>query len=321
MHRIFRKALDTAGGEQRSIIVVIIDIRSFSPFSLQQDSFDIAMFLKTVYLNIIDSYFDFASFYKSTGDGLLLTIPFNATNLKEVAQKTTVNCIACHREFRNICKGDPMIHFPTPDKIGIGVARGSACCLVSESKGRKIIDYSGRLLNLTSRLTALARPSGIVIDQSLDMDLLDKNTRKKFAEQSVYLDGIAEETPMTIYFTKEFTEIPQRNRRPIAEKRWKHKIEVIPLRDIAKFPEFMHELGSKPTSAQDIEVLLTFPKVTKGKRDKKYVAGHYFNDFRYTLTAGKPVVFLNYEKLFKLLEKHHVKQNMNVSIDIAYVEK
>jgi class 3 adenylate cyclase len=217
MHKIFRKLLDDATGVQHSIIAVIIDIRNFSPFSLKQDSFDIAMFLKRVYANIIDSYFDFASFYKSTGDGLLLTIPFSPSNIEEVAQKTIENCIACHRGFGNICSGDPMIHFPIPDKIGIGVARGSACCLIS---GKKTIDYSGRLLNLTSRLTDLAKPSGIVIDQSLGINLLDENTRNNFKEQDVYLDGIAEDTPITVYFTKKFTKIPERNSRPIAEKRW-----------------------------------------------------------------------------------------------------
>lgn len=318
MHKIFRKALDTASGEQRSIIAVSIDIRNFSPFSLKQDSFDIAMFLKRVYVNIIDSYFNFASFYKSTGDGLLLTIPFSANNIEEVAQKTIVNCIACHREFRNICSGDPMIHFSIPDKIGIGVAKGSACCLTS---GKKIIDYSGRLLNLTSRLTDLAKPSGIVIDQSLGIDLLDKNTRNNFKEQDVYLDGIAQDTPITVYFTKKFTEIPERNRRPIEEKRWRHKKDVRLLRDIIKFSLFRLHLESKPTSAKDIEVTITHPKMIRGKREKGYEAYFKFTDFEYKLEAGEPFVVFDFQKLRERLEKNQVRKNMNVHIDIAYVEK
>lgn len=318
MHRIFRQALDTAAGEQRSIIAVIIDIRDFSPFSLKQDSFDIAMFLKRVYVSIIDSYFNFASFYKSTGDGLLLTIPFSPSNIKEAAQKTIENCIACHREFGNICSGDPMIHFPIPDKIGIGVARGSACCLTS---GKKIIDYSGRLLNLTSRLTNLAKPSGIVIDQSLGINLLDENTKNNFKEQGVYLDGIAEDTPITVYFTKKFTKIPERNMRPIAEKRWKHKQDVRPFRDITKFRLFRYPLESEPTSANDIEVTITYPQMIKGKRQKGYETFFKFTDFKYELEADKPVVVLDLQKLRKQLEEDQVKQNMNVHIDIAYTGK
>jgi len=321
MHKIFRKALDDATGEERSIIAVIIDIRDFSPFSKNHDSYDIAIFLKRVYMNIIDLYFNFASFYKSTGDGLLLTIPLSPSNLGEMVQKTIVNCIACHREFGNICSGDRMIHFTVPDKIGIGVARGSACCLVSGSKKRKIIDYSGRLLNLTSRLTALAKPSGIVIDQGLGIDLLDGKTRKKFKEQDVYLDGIAEETPITVYFTKKFTKISERNKRPIAEERWRHKRDVKPLRDIIKSRRFGYYLESKPTSADDIEVRITYPKMRSGKHVKGYASVFRFEDFQYKLVTGNPVVILDFQKLRERLEKKQVRKNMNVYIDIAYVEK
>lgn len=321
MHRVFRKSLDTASGEQRSIITVIIDIRDFSPFSLKQDSFDIAMFLKRVYINIIDSYFDFASFYKSTGDGLLLTIPFSANDLQEVAQKTIANCMACRRSFATICGDDPMITFPIPERIGIGVARGSACCLVAGSKRRKIIDYSGRLLNLTSRLTALARPSGIVIDQSLGMDLLDEDTRKKFKKQDVYLDGIAEDLPITVYVTKRFTNIPERNRRPIKQKRWKHRRDTRVLRDLAKFHMFRYPLESEPTSAKDIQIQVSHPQMRKGKPVKGYTSFFTFTDFRYVLESGKPIVRLDFRKLRKRIEVDKVRRNMNINIDIAYPEK
>lgn len=174
MHRIFRKALDAARGDSQFIIAVIIDIRGFSAFSQNCESPDIAMFLKRVYMKMTDSYFNFASFYKSTGDGLLLTIPFEESNLQEMSQRTVESCIACHSEFGHICNNDPMIRFKVPDRIGIGIARGTACCLIS---GETVIDYSGRLLNLTSRLTDLARPSGIILDLSFGIDLLDENTR------------------------------------------------------------------------------------------------------------------------------------------------
>ena len=319
MHKIFRKALDTAIGDTHSIIAVIIDIRDFSPFSLEHDSYEIAMFLKRVYINIIDTYFNFASFYKSTGDGLLLTIPFDASNPKEVTQKTITNCIDCHRDFANICSGDHLINFKVPNQIGIGVARGAACCLIS---GKRIIDYSGRLINLTARLTALARSSGIVIDQSLGISLLDENTRKNFKREYVYLDGIAEATPITVYRTKKFTNIPKRNKQSIAERRWKHRRDTRKLRDIAKFVEFRHDLQSEPTSAKDIEITIALPKITEGKLEAGYVVYlDRFPDFKYKLEAGKPVVWLNFKKLCEKARRYHVKENMDIYIDIAYVER
>ena len=318
MHKLFRKALDDAEGVSQFVIVVIIDIRGFSAFSQTRESPDTAMFIKKVYMKLIDSYFNFASFYKSTGDGLLLTIPFNESNLKEMAQKTVASCIACHTEFGNICNNDPMIYFKVPDKIGIGIARGTACCLVS---GETIIDYSGRLLNLTSRLTDLARSSGIVIDQSLGINLLDKNTRNNFKGQDVYLDGIAEEEPIRVYFTKEFTTIPKRNTEPIASKRWRHVEDIKPFRDLLKLEKFEYPLESEAASVEDIKVIVQHPSVIEGKVSKKYVQFTQFKDFSYAVMAGKPKLWLDYTKLCEELKRNQVKENMNIKIDIAYVER
>jgi class 3 adenylate cyclase len=317
MHRIFREALNTATGERRSIIAVIIDIRGFSSFSKTQESYDTAMFLKRVYMNIIDSYFEFASFYKSTGDGLLLTFDCDASNISEMAKKTIEKCIDCHRDFGNICSGDQMVYFEVPDKIGIGVARGTVCCLKSDDK---IIDYSGRPLNLTSRLTNLARPSGIVIDESV-IRLLDEDTRKKFSEGKVYLDGIAEAAPITVYFTKEFTEIPKRNTREIAGKNWKHEYQVLKFKEIMTSQEwFRHYLKSEPTSGDDIEVKVEHYKVKEGRVSKKWKLIYTFEDFEYVLEAEKPVVRLNFQKLREGLNEYEVRENMEVIIDIAYEE-
>lgn len=318
MHRIFREALNTATGERSSIIAVIIDIRGFSSFSKAQESYDTAMFLKRVYMNIIDSYFEFASFYKSTGDGLLLTIDCNPSNIREMAKKTIEKCIDCHRDFGNICSGDHMIYFEVPDKIGIGVARGTVCCLKSDDK---IIDYSGRALNLSSRLTNLARPSGIVIEQSV-IRLLDEDMRKKFSEGKVYLDGIAEATPITVYFTEEFTKIPKRNMREIAGKNWKHEYRVMKFKEImTSQPWFRHYLKSEPNSGDDIEVNVEHFEVKKGRVSQRWKLIYKFEDFEYMPEAEKHVVRLNFQRLSEILNEYQVKENMEVVIDIAYDEK
>lgn len=319
MHRIFREALDGATGRSEFVIVVFIDIREFSPFSQRCESPDTAMFIKRVYMKIIDSYFEnFASFYKSTGDGLLLTIPFDETNLQEMCQKVVASCIACHSEFGSICSDDPMITFEVPNKIGIGVARGTACCLVS---GDLTIDYSGRLLNLASRLTGLARPSGIVIEGKFGVNLLSDEQQRNFEEANVYLDGIAEDEPIKIYFTKEFTTIPKRNRQPIAEKRWRYVHDVKPHRDLLKLSRFRYLLESEPLSPDDVKVTIEHPKVLRGKTQKGYVTIIDFGDFTYEMEAGKPTVWVDFPKLCERLKKNQVKKNMNVTIGIDYVEK
>lgn len=318
MHRLFREALNDARGESKFVIVVIIDIRGFSEFSKRCESPDTAMFIKRVYMKLIDSYFPFASFYKSTGDGLVLTIPFDEENLREMSQRAISSCMDCHSEFGNICEDDPMINFKVPDRVGIAVARGSACCLVS---GDKIIDYSGRLLNLTSRLNDLARPSGIVIDGSFDTSLLSDEQRDIFEEANVYLKGIAEDEPMQIYFTKEFTLIPKYNKQPIAAKRWREQTDVKPYRDLLKLSRFRYDLESEPVSPDDIKVTVEHNKVIGGKVNPNYLVTFNFDDFTYSPVANKPAVNVDFPALCQRLKQTQVKRNMNVTITIAYVEK
>lgn len=318
MHRIFRKALDDTAGIAESIIVVMTDVRDFSRFSEGCDSVEVAMFIRRVYIRLIDDYFPFASFYKSTGDGLLLVVPIGGENITEVSRKVVESCINCHSEFGSICSGDPMINFEVPEKIGIGIARGTACRLVS---GDKVIDYSGRLLNLTSRLTQLARPSGIVVEGKFGINLLSDEQQGYFEEANVYLDGIAEDEPIQIYFTREFTLIPKRNRQPIAPKRWCHLTDVKPFRDLLKFSRFRYPLESEAISAEDVKVTITHAKIIKGRVEKDYQTIFDFPEFTYKVEAGKPVVWVDFVKLCELLKLTQVKKNMNVGIDIAYVEK
>lgn len=318
MHRIFRKALNKATGITQSVIVVLLDIRGFSEFSTGCDSVDAAMFPKRVYIGLIDSYFQFATFYKSTGDGLLLIVPIEGENITEVSQKVIASCVKCHSEFGSICKSDPMINFAVPDKFGIGITRGNACCLVS---GEMVIDYSGRWLNLAARLTDLARPSGIVIDGRFNISLLTEEQRALFEEETVYLKGIYEAEPIKIFYAKEFTSIPEYNKHPIAEKKWRHKVDITPYRDLLKFDTFRYELESEPVDPDGIKIVAEHSKVIGGKVSKEYSMYHYPKDFSYALEADKPIVRLDFGKLSKALEQEGVKKNMNVKIDIAYVEK
>lgn len=319
MHRLFRKALDNATGVSQPIIAVIIDIRGFSTFSKECDSVDVAAFIRKVYMKIIDEYFPFASFYKSTGDGLLLTIPWEEKDLGEVSQKVLASCISCHSEFGNICTGDPAINFKVPDKIGIGVARGSACCLVC---GNRIIDYAGRLLNLTARLTDIARPSGIVIDGDFIIELLTEEQQKIFGKENVYLKGIHESEPIRVFYTPEFTKIQEYNKRPIVSERWREQTDVKPFRDIKKLGQwFEYYLESEPRSANYIVVNIRHGKLINGEIRTEYYISHDFREFNYKLYRGKPRVLLDFSKLSQTLEREGVKEEMEVTITVAYVEK
>jgi len=322
MHKLFREALEDATGESRRVIVVFIDIRGFSNFSQQSDSVDVAAFIRKVYMKIIDTYFDYASFFKSTGDGLLLTIPWEEKDLQDMSQKVIDSCIKCHSEFGTLFADDPTINFDVPHKIGIGVTRGSSCCLVS---GDKTIDYSGRLLNLAARLTDLARPSGIVVDEGFVIDLLTPEQRELFTEDNVYLKGIHEEDPIKIYYTQEFTSIPEYNTQPIRPKQRKQVIHVTPYADILKMREatkrFRYTLESEPTGQDDVEVMVEHDAIYNGEIQPAYKAYFYINYFKYIKEVRDPCISVDIELLCRKLEKIGVKADMNITFVTDYIEK
>lgn len=323
MHRIFRKALDDATGITQSVIVVFIDIRGFSAFSMGCDSVDAAMFLKRAYIELIDSYFPFATFYKSTGDGLLLIVPIGGENIEKVSQEVVASCIKCHYEFGSICKDDHMINFKVPNRVGIGIARGNACCLVS---GDKVIDYSGRWLNLASRLTDLARPSGIVIDGRFNIGLLSEEQQLIFKEdKKIYLRGISEDKPIKIYYTPKFTSIPEYNRQPMGLKRRRQEKTTISYRDILKMrsvtKECKYPLKIVPASPDDITVMVEHTAVFKGEVQPKYTAYFYIDYFEYSPEGDTPFISVHLKELCEELRGNEVKKNMVINFVTEYFEK
>jgi len=158
----FKELLKDATGETQLIIAVNVDIRGFSPFSNLRDSFEVALFIKRVYTRLIDQYFTDAAFIKPTGDGLLVVIHYTETDYKDVMTRTVKTCLSILRDFQSFFSNDDVVRFEVPKKMGIGLSSDTACRIVSGD--HKTIDYSGKTLNLASRLMNLARPSGIVFD-------------------------------------------------------------------------------------------------------------------------------------------------------------
>ncbi len=213
-----RKLLDDAKGTTEHVIAIVLDIRGFTPFCKEiGESLDIANFLKRVYIRIIDEYFPKAAFYKPTGDGLLIVVRYDETSPKDTVASIMEKCLKLVKDFGTLTEGDDRIYFPTPDKIGIGVSRGTACCI---SSGEEIVDYSGKVLNLASRLNDFARPSGIVFDSSLGLSLLPKEMQGLFLCENVSVRGIAEDKLMPVWFTKQYTIIPSSRKQPLKEPEW-----------------------------------------------------------------------------------------------------
>jgi class 3 adenylate cyclase len=316
MHKSFRLLLDHATGVSEFVIVVNLDIRGFSRFSKSNESPDIAMFIKRVYMRLIDKYFSNASFFKPTGDGLLLTIPYSEDDLEEKAQTTLASCLAALTDFSSFCEKDPMINFAVPDQIGIGIARGTACKLTSK---KKILDYSGRILNLASRLMDLARPKGIVIDGAFNLDLLTDDQRKLFKSQDVFIRGIAEDSSIPVFSTKDLTEIPAINLRPLSDMDWEVYTEKLTLKQLLhRGSNFNYPLKYKPIDSKKIRLRLTYPCVKNGKRIKGISSFQDVEDIRYISEAGEHTVKINFAVVTQKIKTTGVKDNWKISIELKY---
>ena len=225
----FRQHLDDAKGYSEFVIALNLDIRGFSDWSLKVDSAQTALFMKKVYAKLIDRFFMDAAFVKPTGDGLLVIIDFEEGQLAEVIVKTVKDAMTIVKGFDTLCADDAIVNFEVPSDIGIGISRGAASRLAS---GETTLDYSGRVLNLASRLMDLARPQGVVFDAPLGAELLSPALKSKFRKRSVYLKGIAPRNPVEVFCRPESVKIPRVNRFPIGEPRWEHQEYEATWRDL-----------------------------------------------------------------------------------------
>ncbi len=314
MHRNLRKLLENAEGVSEFIIAVNVDIRGFSEFSRQVESPDAAMYVKRVYIRLVDDYLTDASFFKPTGDGLLMTFPYNENNLKEVVRSTINKSWKVIKNFGKICKNDPMINFQVPQHVGIGIARGTACRIVAN---RKVLDYSGHVLNLASRLMDIARPSGIVFSDSFGANLLENKEIEKFAKGKVYLKGIAEDKPIAIYYSKAITKISAIHKAPLNKIIWKTiKIER-KLTEFVKLGVFHHSLAERPADPDEILVEANFPKLSKGRR-MPHVVSILKPKFTYESKGDEYHVLVNMKAIAERAKAKGVKDEWTIRLVIKY---
>jgi len=212
MHREFGRLLTNARGVSEHVVAAIIDIRDFSRFSSNRDSAEVGLFIKTVYIKML-GYFTDLIFFKPTGDGLLVIRGCNDQNpVYLVVSEMMTGALQVLEAFPSMCNSniEPLINFDVPQQVGIGMTRGAVSCLQS---GGKTLDYSGTVLNRCARLMDLARPSGIVFDRDLGIQVVPIDYQKRFQQDNVYIRGVTDK-PVEVYHTSD-VQIPDDRRQPI----------------------------------------------------------------------------------------------------------
>ncbi len=219
MHRQLEGLLNRVKGESQHVIAISVDVRDFSRFSQRQDSADVALFISKFYLELIKRFRSVIDefFFKPTGDGLMICIPYDEDNLQDRFSNVIQVSLDCHEDFSNMFDDVSVINFVTPSLLGIGIARGSSCAIVGVDDDPPIIvDYSGHKLNLAARLQDLARPSGIIFENSNDVMLLNEDIKAQFESIDIYVRSVAEKEPISVCCLYESVRIPPENLKPLA---------------------------------------------------------------------------------------------------------
>jgi class 3 adenylate cyclase len=313
-----RELLKDAEGKPQLVIAVNADIRGFSPFS-NRDSYDVALFIKKVYIRLIDEYFSKASFIKPTGDGLLAVFHYTDSDYKEVIARTIRACLGVSKNFPSFFSGDSVVRFEVPKKIGIGLSSGTACRLVSGDN--KTLDYSGKTLNLASRLMDFARPSGVVFDSSVGIELLPPELTGLFVKDKVCVRGIEEKVPVEIYHTED-TVILSSDREP--KVTWRHRkkrVTVRSLTHLAKIP-LRIDLPTPAADPKSIALTASFqsPEL-KHEGDKGTLSLRFdSSQLDYTVIGGKPMLRVKTENVVKKFRKYKLNPDEIVTFEVSYAE-
>jgi class 3 adenylate cyclase len=306
-----------AEGQSRRVVVVFLDIRGFSSFAGIAESTDTAEFLKSVYIKILDEYFPDAVFFKPTGDGLLILLGYDRDDLTKVICNAVDKSIQLVEAFPGFCDDDDMVNFDVPGKLGIGLARGSATSLTANEK---TLDYSGRPLNLASRLMDLARPSGIVFDDSFGHRLLEESVQARFDEDIAYVKGLAESIPMRVFYLDGYTEIPEYNKKPMdGFARVTEPVESLTFRELEeRAPRFQHLLTREPARKDNIELHIDYPAIRANGRKHPVMRRRGTLPAKYITVAGQSYATVDYSQKVAELKALGVKDAWDVETVLEY---
>lgn len=315
MHNQIKKLLPSATGASGFVIALFLDVRGFS--SWFSESSEAAVYLRRMYARVLDDFFPDADFFKPTGDGLLVILGYGQDTLAARVQVALERSLRLVDVFPALTAADPMINFPVPQRVGVGLARGAVTCL---SSGRKVLDYSGRPLNLAARLMDLSRPMGVTFDDSFIAGLtLPDDLLARFQAEEVYIKGLAEDEPMTVHITRDWSEVPETHRRPMNKTEWeveKPKWTVAQLKTMA--PRYLYRLGATPLAYERVSVTASIPIMKAGQPVPNLVTFYGLHDARAYDDSGRPTVSLQLDDVLEEAKKRRLKQSQPLTFEIKY---
>lgn len=316
MHRELRDRLPNAAGVSDLVVVVFLDVRGFSSFARMAESSEAALFLRSMYTQVLDNYFPDAAFFKPTGDGLMIIRHYDEKTLESVVFDSISQGLQLTKDFAGLCSDDPMVNFDVPTELGVGIARGAATGLVSDGY---TLDYSGRPLNLASRLMDLARPTGVVYDTNLTKGLTTPaDLGADFIEEQVYVKGIAELSALTIYRSKAVS-IPAANRRPLVGVPFEEALDSMTFKQLAQMGRFIHRPTQEPIDPDSVALDYWYPSTDgRGNRVEGMSRRGTLEPVEVRRAASGWEVIFDYSQAAKVMRAARVKTTWRVSRGLRY---
>ena len=266
-------------------------------------------------MSVVSGYFPDATYYKPTGDGLLMIFSCSSGKEVDITKSVVERSIKLVSEFCSLCKGDSLVYFKTPSNIGLGISRGAACCISSEDE---ILDFSGKPLNLASRLSDMARPFEVVFDESVSSCIPAGDLEKNFLSENVYVKGMAEDEPIKVYLTKG-TIIPSSYKKPLNEPEWMTDSRGVTIKQLLAVTatDLSIILSKIPKDESQILVTLTFPEL--GGTGRSHWSMKTVPSKVYYEKRGKEhYVFIEKQYMIERLQTRNVQPDTPVQIVITY---
>ena len=210
-----------------------------------------------------------------------------------------------------------MINFEQPENVGIGIAQGAASRLVADGH---VLDYSGRVLNLASRLMELARPRGVVFDDGFGRGLVPEDVAARFRSLDGYLRGVSPDDKVTVHYVPDLTVIPASFSTPPSEIKWETATLRMTLKELESWGEvrIRVRLQNTPSDPSKIRCVVVHDFPLRGRRVVTRSQSTLTVHFNYELDALGPHVLFSTPDLAKDLRNQGVKGPWDLTIQVDY---
>lgn len=163
----------------------------------------------------------------------------------------------------------------------------------------------------------MARPQGVVFDESLGLSLLPKAIQKQFDTDEVYIRGVAEDRAVAVYLTND-VRLPSERKKPFGSQLFQEETIEETLSHVRQSAAYVHRLRYTPVDPSRILVAIAYPAMQGGRRSpSKWKTQRRYPHFKFEDEDGDPRIVVNYQK-FAASVKGSCRATWPIRVRITY---